>query len=377
MTHDEIQDLLEAYVDDRLDRQTRREVDNHLKTCAECRAILDDVAPVDLHSVATSGFDQVSLRRMARRSVMRTAWSTVVLLIAGFLLMTILSALIYQPLIVNRGGRAADAARASIDVVSMINPGVMVVDGEIQSGLWNRTITLETVFPVGSSHLDLDPVEVRLGASALTGPGGAAPWPYLLDRDDVPDAGDRLSRLGAGTVATVQIQYVEESISLDQAQAIADDTDYDTRVVWAGFTLLESDTESMPIATAGYLGYGTCLGQEIFDDDLLGATSAGFGRSVGNALASITGALHSVVAALENLEGHPDWITNLTFHPGSASDAREAIDRLNSDPKVRTLVITGPSDELALQLEEIAGNDTTAQVLAVDFYNWVPGMCGR
>lgn len=377
MNHDEIQDLLEDYVDDRLDRQARRQVDQHLKTCDECRAILDEVAPVDLASVGSVAFDQTSLRRMARRSVLRTAWSTVVLLIAGFLLLTILSGLVYQPLLVNRGGRAVDAARASIDVVSMINPGVVVTDGEIESGLWNRTIEVDAVLPVGSGSLQLDPVIVRVGARSLSGPDGIAPWPFLLSQDDFSDAGDRLGRLGTGTVATVQVQYVTNPLSLEDAQALADDDAYDTRVVWAGFALLESDVESMPIATAGYLGYGTCLGQEFFDDDLLGASSASFGRSFGSAPASITGALDSVVAALENLEDHPEWIDHLTFRGGDASDARAAIDTLESDPRVRTLVITGPSGELARQLENITDDNTTAQVLAVDFYNWAPGMCGR
>ena len=377
MTHEEIQDLLEEYVDDRLDRATRREVDRHLESCAECRAILDGVAPVDLGKLGGPAFDEQSLRRMSRRSVLRTAWSVIVLVVAGLLVMTIFSALVYQPLLINRGGRAADAARATIDVTSMINAGALVTDGEIQSGLWHREIEIFPILPVGSSQRPLDPVEVRLGALALSGPDGVAPWPYLMSMDDFGDAEERLLHLGSGTVATVQVEFFDDAISVDEAQAIADDTSYDTRVTWAGFALLDSSNEPMPIATAGYLGYGTCIGQQPFDADLLGASSAGFGQSVTGYPASIDDALHSVIAGLENLENHPEWISNLTFQEGDSADASAALDVLESSPEVRTLVITGPSDEISRQLEDLLDPNISARVLAVDFYNWAPGMCGR
>ena len=54
MSHDQIQDLLEGYVDETLDRGTRRQVEAHLAGCEECRAILEGIPPVELGDVAAT-----------------------------------------------------------------------------------------------------------------------------------------------------------------------------------------------------------------------------------------------------------------------------------------------------------------------------------
>jgi predicted anti-sigma-YlaC factor YlaD len=126
MKHEELQDLLEDYVDDRLNRPARKVVDDHLKGCAECRSILDDVAPVDIAALGAGRFDEHVMRRTVRRSLFRTAVNTAMLLFAGFITVWFLSALVIQPLVVNRGGRAAEIARASIDVATMSNPGAVL-----------------------------------------------------------------------------------------------------------------------------------------------------------------------------------------------------------------------------------------------------------
>ncbi len=55
MTHEELQDLLEAYVDETLDRATRAEVDRHLAGCDECRAIIllgdNDLDPASFDAI--------------------------------------------------------------------------------------------------------------------------------------------------------------------------------------------------------------------------------------------------------------------------------------------------------------------------------------
>jgi len=138
MTHEQIQDLLEDYVDERLDRSTRKEVDTHLQTCAECRAVLDGVAPIDLGALGGT-WDAPSMRRAVRRSLLRTAFDTATVLFVGWLTVLVLSSFLIQPLIVNRGSRAEAATVATADVVSLFNPGVSVTDYRFESGILSRT----------------------------------------------------------------------------------------------------------------------------------------------------------------------------------------------------------------------------------------------
>ena len=375
MNHAEAQELLEDYVDDKLDRATRREVDEHLRACDECRALLDEVAPVDLAAVGPVRFDERAMRRTARRSVLRTAYNTLVLLLAGLIIVVLLSDFVFQPLVINRGGRAADAARATIDVTSMINPGAVVTDGQIQSGLFDREMSFDVALQVGSGTEDLGTVEVRLGALSLIGPNGVVPWPNLGDQE-FHDARDRIGHLGPGTVTTMRVDFTDP-ITVEQAQAIADDTGYDIRVTWAGFDTDDWEDDPNPFASGGFLGYGTCLDADSISDEMLGASSAGFGITQGGAPALVEGALNSVIAALENLAEHPEWLQHLTFRETASSEVVDVINELSDDPRVRALVITGPSDEIARYLGDNTADIGFAEVLAIDFYNWSPGVCGR
>ena len=375
MNHAEIQDLLEDYVDDKLDRATRKQVDDHLRTCEQCRALLDDVAPVEIAALGPARFDERMMRRTARRSMFRTAYNTLLLLLAAVIAVWLFSALVFQPFVINRGGRAADAARATIDVTSMTNPGAVITDGQIQSGLFDRDMAFDVALQVGSGTDELGTVEVRLGAFGLSGPDGTVSWPHLGD-DDSSDARDQIGHLGPGTVATLHIDFIHP-LTVEQAQAIADDTEYDTRVTWAGFAIGDPEDDPNPLAPGGSLGYGTCLGADPIPYETLGASSAGFGSVPGGAPSSVGGALDSVIAGLENLEEHPEWLEHLTFEETDGSEVAGAIDELNDDPRVRSLVVTGPSDEVARYLADETADIGFARVLAIDFYNWSPGVCGR
>jgi hypothetical protein len=375
MNHLEAQELLEDYVDEKLDRATRKEVDEHLRTCEECRALLDEVAPVELAAVGPTRFDERAMRRTARRSVVRTSYNTLVLLLGAYIILWLFTALVFQPLVINRGGRAADAARATIDVISMINPGAVVTDGQIQSGLFDREMDFDAALQIGSGTEDLGTVEVSLGALSLNGPDGVNPWPYLGDQES-HDARDRIVHLGPGTVTTMQVDFTD-TLNVERAQAIADDNGYDIRVTWAGFAIGDPERDPNPFASAGILGYGTCLDADSISDDTLGASSAGFSRTVSGSPASVAGSLDSVIAALENLEEHPEWLQHLTFRDTDSSEVVDVINELRDNPRVRTLVLTGPSDQIARYVGDNTAEIGFAQVLAIDFYNWSPGACGR
>lgn len=379
MKHADIQDLLEGYVDDRLDRPTRKLVDEHLKECSECREILDDVAPVDISALGTTVYDERAMRRTIRRSMFRTAWNTVLLLFAGWIALWIFAALVLQPLVVNRGGRAADIARASIDLGIMLNPGVALTDGAISSGLFSRQVDLDFAVPVGGG------LEPAFSKSTDINMFGLMDRPGISNSNDYGqfqgEALDQLSNLGESTVATTSLWF-DSPVTMDEAQAIADDGGA-FRVVWAGFDASlgrVAPLEAPGWTAAGTLGYTTCHhlpGNEL-GDDLLGATSAGFGQGMAFLFgrASLDAARNSVVAALTNIASRDELVDYVVqpYHD-DRNDISELVAELRTDPKVTVLVVTGPSSAIAEYLATEPG--VSANVLSVDFYNWSDGICGR
>ncbi len=376
MKHEEIQDLLEDYVDDRLDRASRKLVGDHLKECNECRQILDEVAPVDVSALGASVFDERRMRRTVRRSLFRTAWNTVLLAVAGWLAIWFLTALLFQPLVVNRDGRAADAVRASIDLAVMSNPGVVLTEGTITSGLFGRKVDLEFGLPVGAG------LRPAISTSTALGPLTIRQNDTSSDSSDYGrfqgEPLDQLANLGDSTVATVSIWF-DTPVAVETAQSIADDATLDLRVVWAGFDARLGRIEP-PIWTAGgVLGYGTCQPPDSdLGDDLLGATSASFSQGAGFLFgdASVEAALDSVIAGLTDVSAR-DELVDLLVQPfgDDPADIEAIIRELQTDPQVAMLVVTGPSAAIAEYLEDKSG--VWANVLAVDFYNWTDGICGR
>jgi hypothetical protein len=376
MKHEEIQDLLEGYVDDRLDRATRKLVDDHLKGCTECREILDEVAPVDISALGRTVYDERAMRRTIRRSMFRTAWNTVLLVVVGWLAIWFLAALVVQPLVVNRGGRAADAAQASIDLGIMLNPGAVLTEGSISSSLLSRQVDLDFALPVGGS---LEPAFSEATDINLFGVTGRPGFSESRDFGQFQgEALEQLSNLGESTVATVSLWF-DTPVSVQAAQSIADDTALDFSVVWAGFDASLGRSEFPAWTAGGTIGYGTCQlpGPEL-GDDLLGVTSASFSQGSGFLFgnASIDSALDSVVAALTNISEREELVDFLVQPFGdSRGDFEAIIDELQNVPEVSMVVVTGPSTAIADYLEAEPG--VSANVLAVDFYNWSDGICGR
>lgn len=376
MNHEEIQDLLEDYVDDRLDRQTRKVVDDHLKECAECRQILDEVAPVDISVLGPRAYDERAMRRTVRRSLLRTAWNTVLLILAGWIAIWFFAALVIQPFVVSRDGRAAAAARASIDLAIMLTPGAVLTDGAISSGLLDRQIEFDFGVPVGAGMQRAIRTSTSLGLFGIREESVG-----LTDDTEYGrfqgEAGDQLSNLGEATVATVSL-FFDDPLSMERAQAIADDPDLDFRVVWAGFDASLGRVEPPAWTAGGVVGYGTCqLPTFELDDDLLSASSAGFSQGLGFIFgnASIEAARDSVVAALANISSRGELAEHVTKPFGDPEDIDEILAALTSEPSVAMLVVTGPSNAIADYLTTETG--LTGTVLAVDFYNWTTGICGR
>ncbi len=376
MTHSEIQDLLEAYVDDALDRPTRKLVESHIAGCAECQAILDDVAAVDLSGLTGGVVDEKLLRRSVRKAMRRTIADAVLVLVAGFIVVWFICAALLQPLVVNRSGRAASAARATIDMAIMLNPGVTITDVQIDSNWLSRLVTAEVAMSVGASSEPAGTVTSRIGAFRFGGEAGNSFFPYVNSDSTTTIDSAGLMRLGDATVATVQLWF-DEPISLAKAQQFADSPATDVRVIWAGFPTSDgwSDPGKADGLGMGTLGYATC-GTSFPEEDFFGATSASFSGNGMNEPASIQGALDQVRRSLVNLEASPAVSDVATFGPNGSGQVRAAAEHLASDdPGVISLVVTGPSVELAGFLNE-AGVPFAA-VLGADFYNWSTPICGR
>ncbi len=366
--HDEIQDLLEGYVDETLDRPTRRLVDSHLADCGMCRAILDDVTPVDLSSMHTPLVDERHLRRSVRRAMRRTVLDAVLMLLAVWMAVWLLAALLIQPLMVNRGGRAAAAAQATIDVAVMYNPGATLTDFSIQTSWLRRTFTAEVGMPVGSAIEPIGEVTTAIGPVGFGDEQGGGVWPFA-GSDAVSSVLDTLDRLGDGTVATVQVWF-DDPLTVDEAQSLADATATDTRVVWAGF----AGAEGWPQSSGDVYGYPTCVDPASeFDESFLSATSASGSRGGLFSPSSVTLAQENVVRALGNLVDHPRMAADLAQLSDEAFDSARR--HVEMEGRVATLVVTGPSQQIRTFVDD--NGFESGVVLAVDFYNWSTPVCGR
>ncbi len=376
MTHEEFQELLEGYVDETLDRTIRAEVDRHLEDCAECRQILDGVAAITLGRGPNGELDEHAIRRSVRRATWRTVIDAALMLLGLWLALWLVAVLVVQPLVVNRAGRAATLAEATLDLATMTNPGGWVTDLEIQSTALTRTVSVSLALPVGSEVQPLGVVSARIGPLGFGDADGGAFLPFVnADLGASGDARTLLPRLGSGTVSTVAVTFAEP-LTIGEAQTIADTPDHDTAVTWVGFGL-GAVAQGSPIGLmeGGTVGYSTCLEPEAVDRELLGATSASMSRGGGFSPADIGAARERVRSALTNLEDPAAADALSLAAPEQSFDPRRALTLLDRGAGVTWLVVTGPTDDVLGLLDDLPG--ASASLMAVDFYNWSLPVCGR
>jgi hypothetical protein len=366
MTHDEIQDLLEGYVDETLDRETRRRVEAHLAGCEQCRAILEGVPAVGLGEVAAS-WDERGMRRAVRRSMLRIAVDALLLLFVGWLVVWILALLIVHPFVLNRGDRAVAATIATADIAIMLNPGATVVEYSYRSGIAARFTEVHLALPVGSTIKSLGTVDSRIGLFGFGDIGGGRLFPYLSEATDREGGEETLGAVGAGTVATVDLWF-EPTLDPAAARAIVDSGAADVSVVWAGFEV--AGEEGSDLAPGGILGYGTCVSLPITVSGVVGSSGGGSGTALGGP-ASVTGALDETRRAIGSLLEHPDLLVGLG---ASVDDASIALGRLE-EPEVAELVVTGPTPEVLRFIDE--AEPDAVSVLEFEFINWAQPPCGR
>jgi hypothetical protein len=370
-THDEAFEMMAAYIDGTLAPADVARLEPHIAECAECAALLDDNGDgVDLGGTTETRFDDAALRGSVRRTLLRTAGYASVLVVLLAVLLYVGSVLVIQPLLMNAGGRAESVARATFDLASMVNEGTVIDEFTIDSGFASRTFTTELGLPLGSAVVDAGTVAstITLGG---TDPGDVWPFGDGPEPNPVP-ASSLLDRLGTSSVATVAARFPQPLDHAD-AQALADAPGADVSVIWAGFLVSAAAPEDQPNDPLRTLGYSTCSNDRL-PDSLFGASSADAGGSFGERAPSVSYAYDQVRAAVERLAddegvrgalplGWADPVVAIDEHLGGGSVA-----------PVETLVVTGPADEILQFLE--GAEVVNAQVLAVDFYNWVGPICG-
>ncbi len=368
LSHDDAVELLEPYVDGRLDPAAAARVEAHVAACPECGAILSGVDAVDLGAVAAGpAMDEHAMRRTVRRTLLGVAGRAAGIVVLVLVLGLLGSTLLVQPLLLS-GDRTAALARATYEVPTLVQPGATVQDFTIASGIQSRTNTTTLRMQVGTGSIELGTVTTRrqlLGRDEPLGPfvSGWAPNP-------VP-AREVLERLGRTSVATITVQ-LPTPLSVRDAQTLIDVLAPGVSTIWAGFDIAAITDGISSTGQLATLGASTC-GAPAPPAPLFRATSADAGGSLAAAPASAVDAVESTRESVIHVAEHPQLAPLLpTGWADDLSAAAAALD--TAEPDVALLVLTGPSDAL-LQALDIAGA-VNASVLGTAIYNWTGPVCG-
>lgn len=347
MTHDEFRELLEGYVEEALDRQTRSSVDDHLAGCEECRAILDQVVAVDLGLSPT--ISDRMIRSSVQRAIARTIFDAGSWLLAIWIVGWIMGIVVIQPMVIDRDGRVEKITRAVVQAGLIFNPGVSSVRVDTDQRAFSTWIRTTARFPVGSGAQELAGPQTRIGVFRSTRTdAGTAPNVIGLDVTG-------MRKLGEGTVVTAEVR-LPRPVDVEDAQFIIDDPEHDTEVIWIGFAISQP-VDAWPLT----VGYPTC---GVLTDPNGGVTSFMPPPSAANALDNARRALDDVIGEADSVDILPHDVDRL----------REAAAEIESNPQVSVVVITGPSNEVARQVEDLGGE--IIEVIGIDFYNWHSEACG-
>lgn len=349
---------LRRYLDDALEPSDAETVGAHLEDCQACSDVLDQLEPpVRLpEGVVAGGWDERRARRAARRTVLRTAIDAVLVVTGVLLIGLLLSQLVWQPLVVGRGDRVADAVAAAVELVPLTVPGGEVEQWTSNPGLVRRHVEVEATRrvgpqddPLGTHTTAIGPLAVRAVPPA-GGPADSAGVGVPFEPD----------RLGEGTAVTVLVRFDDPRpvVEVDELAVGVEDA----ALEWVGFATVEQGGVPVPV------GYGACH-EPLELPGRLGL--GGYGSSAHQRPVQPEaggGASH----ALEQARRAVAAVADASFDTGGVP-ADSLLDRVDEiaqalaadDPGVATVVATGSTDAVA-ELVDAAGADS-AELLAVDF----------
>ncbi len=358
LPHGDALELLAGYIDGTLDDDAAAAMAAHVEACPACSGIVGDDGPT-----TSWPFDETIMRRSVRRTLLRTAASSAGIVVTLLVLVALGSTLLVQPLFMNLGDRAEEAAHATHWLPSLVNEGVVVGGFTITSGVADRHMDADLRLPVGSALLDAGTVETRVTLGGIDG----TIWPFADELEPNPVAArEVLERLGRTAVATVAVPF-DDGITLDAAEAIAADPGADVAIVWAGFIMPGSEvTDPLRI-----LGAPTCAPDRI-PEGLFGASSASAGGTFGETPASVTEALAIVRSVVADVASSDEVLAALPIGWGDRM-ADIADDLESATPTVGSLVVTGPAEEVLAFLDTVDTMD--GRILDSTTFNWLGSPC--
>lgn len=377
MEHHLARDLLEGYVDNSLEVETRSQLESHLETCTECRAILEATeTPIELSPVAgpRDEWDEKRMRKTVRRTLFRLVFDALSLWIIGAIILTLVSALAIQPVLINRGDRSRAAALATWDLAIMTTPGASIDSWQNDASLFGREISVDVGMYTGREYRPLGSYQTELGIWRFRNATGGGIGPFLGTESQTfqPD------RLPEDTVATIALSWWDNPITMEQAAAIQPDFE-DAWLLWVGFSVAPAfppGTAQFPADPDYVLGFNPC-GEPVFTDYEPGYFSSGSSGGGGNFSscffldqATVEQSVTSLRRATANLAGHRFLVDALE---DSSSQALRNIETVSAwlaanEPQVVTMVITGPSHSIS-DIVATSGAEG-ASLLDVDFWNW-------
>lgn len=352
MNHDDAVGKLDAFLADELPAGERPEMEHHIASCPDCQALL---APVELDDSVGSPDDD-GVRRSVRRAMRRTAVDAAALAVIVILVFGMFSLFILQPLLIGRGDRGQQAARATWEAPMLFNPGVSVTRLRTTPGLLDRTVTSDVGIALGVGTQQLDPMTTSISLFDID-------IERVASFDEPAYVSNVLDGLDDGTVVTVHVS-LPRPIGEDAAQALAEDPGHDVRITWVGFDVTSSE---FPV-----VGYPVCRSIDTPSNELFGAPSASAGGTTGSAPVDVASAIDSAIDAVGELAGH-DEVADALGGDAALRSLSEAL--TTSRPNVASVVVTGPTPEVGSFLADLGVPD--GAVLAVGFYNWGSPVCGR
>jgi hypothetical protein len=377
--HHTARDLLEGYVDNSLEPETRQQLETHLASCDECRAILagngTHEIPVGLPGPPPldAGWDEKRMRKTIRRTLGRLVFDAISLWIVGFLALTLISAFAIQPLLVDRGDRIRAAMTATWDLPILTTPGATIDRWRNDSTLFGREFSVDVASYTGDALRSLGTYETDLGIWNFQSSDGSLLDPFLISesRSFKPE------RLPENTVATVQMYWWKSPITMTEAAALQPDAG-DARLLWVGFDLTPAfpDQDPFPGDTDYLLGYNPCAAPTFLDseDEYFSAGSAGGGGDLSSCYyfgsATVERSLEETTRAVDNLASSQFLVDALADSSMVSLRNIEAVSGWLStnEPLVASMVITGPSDRIVDLVDRSGADD--ASLLDIDFWNW-------
>jgi hypothetical protein len=372
-----------AYLDDRLDAADAEVVGHHLETCERCLARLDTLAPGPALDRRDDGevpsFDPRAMRRAVRRTLWRTAVNAALLLVAGAIVLQLIGALVVHPLFVSRGDRVSEHVAATIDLAVMTTPGAEVREYRSNIGWVRRTTEAEAERVVGGRSVPLGGYATRLGPLAMTSDPDNRVFAYGPILSDPADDDGAVSfepdRLPEGTAVTAELWF-GEPVTTATVDELATD---EVALLWVGFDVTgvgaPDDSGEHGNGPTERLGYSACAELPPFIDEVGGGGFGGTGAfrrfpaTVGGGAEHALTQLRRATANLAEI----GWLEQEPVDSGPLADL-DAVQQRLDDPQVRSVVVTGPTPEVAALHDELGAMH--ADLLEVDFDRGAPEPCG-